>query len=759
MVKFFFQLKQSPLETGSTLMNWNIRLAYIQTISFSIGMGIIQIAFPVYVNLILAQTLLIVGALFTVSGTVSTIFVFPSGYFADKYRRDILIRIAVFFGILSQLCLIFSTLIVDTPQLALNILFLAQGLGGLAWGLSGPAGQALIADSTEPGDKSRVFARMHYASFLASSAGPFIAAGLTVLFGNFWKMDVLQPIIIVASLSTIIAWIAIVFASDNKSLVIKEDKSEEDLSKDKEEVFGYDVYVPGIIVISGLIIGFGAGATVAYFPNLLGTKLGYNLSPFFTYLIFGVTNVVSGRMGPVAQKMIKDFGRIGTMFLVQGLAVLCLIGLMVNLAFYFDNVISFDLSVILFVVFFISRNALMNASSPISRSIVMDCVPPTSRAKWNSLETLAWGMFWSFSALLGGFIIDTFGFLYVFLFTSTLYTVGTLILLLIKNRVPRESILTRQYHLGKLKSRNRVVLPSLSIGELKAAEVVTGQLTPDGLSYYTEAAKGGVGLIYIEPAYISLAGKGLAHQIGCHDDYLLPRLREVVRSIHENRALIGIRLTHAGAATSKSLTGFQPLAPSNIAITTGEIPRPLMVTEIDKIRSEFVDAAIRAGRAGFDIIEISSILGPSEKPDLLAQFISPDYNKRKDEYGGSVLNRIRFPLEIIEAIKLSIPESVMLAYSLSIPFQGLSNENIFILIKSLEKVGVELLNIDFVPGVNFSQETFLQQLKTEVPCMPLILHGGFDVSTAEVALKRGQADFIGFGRLLRQNPSLPETLR
>ncbi|UCE14350.1 MAG: MFS transporter [Candidatus Heimdallarchaeota archaeon] len=743
-------------------MNWNIRLAYIQTISFSIGMGIIQIAFPVYVDLVLAQALLVVGALFTVSGTVSTLFVFPSGYLADKYRRDILIRIAVFFGILSQLCLIFSTMITGSPQLALNTLFLAQGLGGLAWGLSGPAGQALIADSTEPGDKSHIFARMHYFSFLASSAGPFIAAGMTVVFGDNWTMDVLQPIILVASLSTITAWVAIVFSSDKKSLVIKEDKSvtaERDLYPKKEELFSYDVSVPGVIVISGLIIGFGAGATVAFFPNLLGTEHGYNLSPFFTYLIFGITNVVSGRMGLVAQKMIKNFGRIGTMFLVQGLAVLCLIGLMVNLAFYFDNIVSFDLSVVLFVVFFVSRNALMNASSPISRSIVMDCVPSASRAKWNSLETLAWGMFWSFSSLLGGFIIDSFGFLYVFLFTSTLYTVGTLMLLLIRNRVPRESILARQYHLGKLKSRNRVVLPSISFGELKAAEDVTGQLTPDGLSYYTETAKGGVGLIYIEPAYVSSTGKGHAYQIGCHDDYLIPRMRDVVTRVQENQALIGIRLTHAGAATAKSLTGFQPMAPSEVAITVGETPRPLLVNEMDEIRLKYVDAAIRAVKAGFDIIEISSILGPSEKPDLLAQFISPDYNKRTDEYGGSLLNRIRFPLEIIETIKRSIPESAMLAYSISVPFQGLSDDNLLVLIKSLEEVGIELLNIDFDKGIEFSQESFLKQLKEELPSMPLILHGGFDVSTAEVALKRGQADFIGFGRLLRQNPSLPDTLR
>ena len=206
------------------MVNWNIRLAYIQTISFSIGMGIIQIAFSIFVIQGLGQTNFILGTLFTMQGLASTIFVFPSGFLADKYRRDTLIRTAVLFGVLSQLSLIFSTFLGETPQLALNILFLAQGLGGLAWGLSGPAGQALIADSIEPGNRSRVFSKMHLAGFLASAAGPFIAAGITVFLGDTWAIEILKSVILVGALSSLIAWGALVFLSDNKALVIKNDR-------------------------------------------------------------------------------------------------------------------------------------------------------------------------------------------------------------------------------------------------------------------------------------------------------------------------------------------------------------------------------------------------------------------------------------------------------------------------------------------------------------------------------------------------------
>ncbi len=90
-------------------MNWNIKLAYIQTIGSAIGFGITQTAFSIYVTQGLGQTNLILGNLFTTSGLASTLFVFPSGFFADKYRRDFLIRISVFFGVLAQITLIFST--------------------------------------------------------------------------------------------------------------------------------------------------------------------------------------------------------------------------------------------------------------------------------------------------------------------------------------------------------------------------------------------------------------------------------------------------------------------------------------------------------------------------------------------------------------------------------------------------------------------------------------------------------------------------
>ena len=174
-----------------------------------------------------------------------------------------------------------------------------------------------------------------------------------------------------------------------------------------------------------------------------------------------------------------------------------------------------------------------------------------------------------------------------------------------------------------------------------------------------------------------------------------------------------------------------------------------------------MDAAVRAARAGFDVVEISSCLTPHSS-DLLGQFISSEYNNRTDEYGGSLENRIRFPLEIAKAIRAHLPPRVMFAYYLSFPFQGINDDELSTVIKSIEEAGIELLCIDYSPSSAEKYESdfehFIRTLKTELPSLPLVLSGDFDVESAETALKLGQADFIGFGRFLQENLTFPQAL-
>jgi len=579
----------------------------------------------------------------------------------------------------------------------------------------------------------------------------------------------------VGILATSIAYIATILVSDDKALISVKDietkilpsakASKEALEREYIIIRGkkftlphYEFVVPAVIVISGMIIGFGAGATVFFFSILFA--LEYSIPPVITYIIFGVTNIFTGFAGLMAQRMISLLGRIVSMFLVQILAITCLLGLMVNLIFYQNGLISFPVSVALLIVFYISRNALMNASSPISRSIVMDVVPPYDRAKWNSLETLAWGMFWSVSASIGGFIIDTYGFVYVFLFTATLYTIATLILLTIRHRVPKESVLAHTYQLGKLKTRNRVVLPSIGTDESRFADI-SGQLSFSALSYYSKIAEGGAGLVYLEPAYISDSGRSRGYQLGIHQKYIISRMMEVVKRIHTYGALAGIRLIHAGAATTNFLTGDQPLAPSAITIDTRDQARSLTKNILLDIQTRYIQAAERAVLAGFDIIEISACSHPPKYSNLIGQFISPDFNFRVDEYGGSLRNRIRFPVEMIKAVKTHIPQEIMLSFHLSLPLLGSNHDHILEIVKSLDKAGIDLLSIGY-SGAWLQRDGFDElcfQIREQVSSLPLIVHGDFNVKSAETALRKGQADFIGFDKLIQEDQSFPQALR
>ena len=110
----------------------------------------------------------------------------------------------------------------------------------------------------------------------------------------------------------------------------------------------YDITIPVILVISGIIIGFGAGATVAFFPVLFADPIiGYDMPPTFVYSVVGIGNIATGFAGLAAQRLARKIGRVQSMFLTQMLAIICLLGIVVNLVLYQNNAIGTTISVLL----------------------------------------------------------------------------------------------------------------------------------------------------------------------------------------------------------------------------------------------------------------------------------------------------------------------------------------------------------------------------------------------------------------------------
>ncbi|MGE5174250.1 MAG: NADH:flavin oxidoreductase [Betaproteobacteria bacterium] len=299
---------------------------------------------------------------------------------------------------------------------------------------------------------------------------------------------------------------------------------------------------------------------------------------------------------------------------------------------------------------------------------------------------------------------------------------------------------------------NRLVMPPMA----------TAKAGPDGkvsqalLDYYAEKSRGGyVSLVIIEHSYISPEGKASENQLSVSDDAMVPGLRKLAEVIHRNGSRAAMQINHAGSAGLKEVTGTTPLAPSATANPRrGDMPREMSRQEIGDIVNAFKDAGRRVQEAGFDAVEIHSAHGY-----LLNQFLSPLTNKRTDEYGGDIGNRIRIHLQAIEAVRSAVgpdfPVQVRLGASDFIE-GGTTIEDSKIAARAFEKAGVDMIHISggFVgytpPGLT-GQGYFapLSEAIKSVVSIPVILTGGItEGEAAEKLLVEKKADLIGVGRAI-----------
>jgi NADPH2 dehydrogenase len=317
------------------------------------------------------------------------------------------------------------------------------------------------------------------------------------------------------------------------------------------------------------------------------------------------------------------------------------------------------------------------------------------------------------------------------------------------------SFLLEPLQIGNLMLSNRLVMPPMATS--KAEE--DGRVSKSILDYYKEKSEGGyIPLIIIEHSFISLSGKASNSQMSVAEDGMIETLKELARIIQSNGSKAVMQLNHAGAAASRDIIGAAPVGPSAVAHPrTGTTPCELSAEEIKDIVEEFRQAARRTREAGFDGVEIHSAHGY-----LLNQFFSPLTNKRTDEYGGDVHNRIRIHLEVIKAVREAVGEdfTILMRLGASDYMEGGSTaEHSQIAAKEFEKAGVNILDISgghcgfSIPGVT-GQGYFssLTEAIKKVVSIPVILTGGItEAQAAEELLQEGKADLIGVGRAILQD--------
>ncbi len=197
--------------------------------------------------------------------------------------------------------------------------------------------------------------------------------------------------------------------------------------------------------------------------------------------------------------------------------------------------------------------------------------------------------------------------------------------------------------IGNLDLKNRLIVAPMGTNFGQGDMAISARQ----IRYYAERAKGGFGLIITESAPVEFRGIHGRDRIQVFRDNAEQRLRELTSAVHGYDCKIVLQLTHAGAKSSPALIGEYPVAPSSVVIAKKDyIPRELSTQEIDEIIEKFGKAATIGLNAGFDGIEILAASG-----HLVHQFLSPVTNKRSDEYGGTLQNRVRFLAKIINRIK------------------------------------------------------------------------------------------------------------
>lgn len=228
--------------------------------------------------------------------------------------------------------------------------------------------------------------------------------------------------------------------------------------------------------------------------------------------------------------------------------------------------------------------------------------------------------------------------------------------------------------------RNRIVLPPMQSGRATFEGYVTDRL----IGFYVRRSAA-LGLPIVEHAYISPTGKIGPKQLGIYDDAIIPGLAKLADSVHAIDTPVVIQITHAGGVANKRVIGTMPAGPSSRGKTRG-----LEKSELETIACEFALAAKRAVEAGFDGVELHGAHGY-----LLNQFLSPLLNKREDEFGGSLENRIRFPLMVVKRVREVIKDKLLL-YRLGaddLAPNGTQIEDAVVFAVKLEQAGVDILDV------------------------------------------------------------------
>jgi 2,4-dienoyl-CoA reductase-like NADH-dependent reductase (Old Yellow Enzyme family)/thioredoxin reductase len=320
-------------------------------------------------------------------------------------------------------------------------------------------------------------------------------------------------------------------------------------------------------------------------------------------------------------------------------------------------------------------------------------------------------------------------------------------------------------NIGSVKLKNRLVM--LPMGTAYASQ--HGEVTQKTIDYFVERAKGGVSLITL--GNVSPYLPNIVNQLVIDSDWVLMGHYELAEKLHAHGAKVCVQIGHAGRQKSyatlrpgEELVSSSPLASERLG-SKFPVARALGKDDILWWTEKYAMAAIRAKKVGYDMVEVHGGHGY-----LINQFISPFMNKRTDEYGGPLQNRMRFPLEIIKAVRDAVGPDYPIGFRISADefvTGGVTIEESTVIANMLEASGVDYISV--TAGIYESSDKMMCTMRaTEGWRKPLwtAIHGAVKIPViaggslrhpdrCEQILENNEADFIGLARPLLADPEWP----
>jgi len=320
-------------------------------------------------------------------------------------------------------------------------------------------------------------------------------------------------------------------------------------------------------------------------------------------------------------------------------------------------------------------------------------------------------------------------------------------------------ILFTPFPMKGLTLKNRIAMTPLYLGYANPDGTVNSLM----LEHYREMAASGAALIVMEHTGVAPSGLGSPFMVRADHDRYVPGLAKLAQTIHQEGTVAFLQINHTGRYAFPQ----ERLVPS--PVKAGDVvPREMAAEEIGRIVEAFAAAAGRGKEAGFDGVEIHGGTGY-----LLVQFFSPRTNHRTDAYGGPLENRMRFPLQVVDAVLAKVganyPVGCRFLADEWLP-DGLHPEETTVLARELERRGIAYLSVmagtyDSFPLPEYIQRereeaymaSFAGLIKEVVPHTPIITAGRIQTpETAKRILEEGTADLIGLARVLFADPLWPK---